>query len=200
MEPKTCTGQHVLARNQRTQREAGSFGHCLMRAAVGPSCRCIRQKMGVAHVATPTVDRPASIRARNMALKMLPRTQSKSTAGGSYGRTPILKSLRGSYPEYWLSISIPAMGAKSYEQLQNDVPDAFTTLLKVRTGSGGAHLYFGCLSPTPSRTNIRPGIDIKADDGYVVAPPSQHVVAAILSLAPQIAAYWCPRFRRLSAT
>ena len=66
-------------------------------------------------------------------------------------------------------------GEKSYEQLQNELPDAFTTLLKVRTGSGGAHLYFECLSPTPCRTNIRPGIDIKADGGYVVAPSSWHV-------------------------
>ena len=52
---------------------------------------------------------------------------------------------------------------------------AFAELLEVRTGSGGTHLYFECRSPTPSRANILPGIDVKADGGYVVAPPSLHV-------------------------
>jgi putative DNA primase/helicase len=65
-------------------------------------------------------------------------------------------------------------GDESYQQLQNELPGAFAAL-KVRTGSGGAHLYFGCLKPTPSRDNIRPGISIRADGGYVVAPPSRHV-------------------------
>jgi hypothetical protein len=37
------------------------------------------------------------------------------------------------------------------------------------------HLYFECPNPIPSRANIRPGIDIKADGGYVVAPNSRHV-------------------------
>jgi hypothetical protein len=66
-------------------------------------------------------------------------------------------------------------GDESYDQLQNELPGAFATLLKVRTGSGGAHLYFECLKPTPSRHNIRPGISTRADGGYVVAPPSRHV-------------------------
>jgi hypothetical protein len=70
----------------------------------------------------------------------------------------------------------PSKGAdRSYQQLQIDLPGAFTALLKVRTGFGGTHLYFECLKPTPSRDNIRPGISIRADDGYVVAPPSTHV-------------------------
>ena len=69
-------------------------------------------------------------------------------------------------------------GDKSYEQLQNELPGTFTAQLEVRTGSGGVHLYFECLSPTPCRANIRPGIDIKADGGYVVAPSSRHVSRA----------------------
>ena len=63
-------------------------------------------------------------------------------------------------------------GDVSYEQLRKEYPAAFAELLEVRTGSGGTHLYFECRSPTPSRANIRPGIDVKADGGYVVAPPS----------------------------
>ena len=62
--------------------------------------------------------------------------------------------------------------------MQNELPGTFTAQLEVRTGSGGVHLYFECLSPTPCRANIRPGIDIKADGGYVVAPSSRHVSRA----------------------
>jgi hypothetical protein len=66
-------------------------------------------------------------------------------------------------------------GEKSYEQLQKELPGTFKELSKVRSGSGGFHLYFEFSGPLPSRTNIRPGIDVKADGGYVVAPPSVHV-------------------------
>ena len=66
-------------------------------------------------------------------------------------------------------------GDASYEQLRKQFPAAFAELLEVRTGSGGTHLYFECRSPTPSRANILPGIDVKADGDYVVAPPSLDV-------------------------
>lgn len=46
--------------------------------------------------------------------------------------------------------------------------------LEVLTGGGGRHLFFlhpgGHLSSKP----IVPGLDLKADGGYVVAPPSRH--------------------------
>ena len=66
-------------------------------------------------------------------------------------------------------------GDQSNKQLQIDIPDAFNDPLGVRCGSGVVHLYFKCPNPIPSRANIRPGIDIKADGGYVVAPNSRHV-------------------------
>ena len=66
-------------------------------------------------------------------------------------------------------------GDASYEQLRQQFPAEFAQLLEVRTGSGSTHLYFECGSPTPSRANILPGIDVKADGGYVVAPPSLDV-------------------------
>jgi Bifunctional DNA primase/polymerase, N-terminal len=66
-------------------------------------------------------------------------------------------------------------GDASYDQLRKQCPAIFEDLLEVQTGSGGTHLYFECRSPAPSRANILPGIDVKADGGYVVAPPSQHV-------------------------
>ena len=51
-------------------------------------------------------------------------------------------------------------GDASYEQLRKQFPAAFAGLLEVRTGSSGMHLYFECRSPTPSRANILPGIDV----------------------------------------
>jgi hypothetical protein len=66
-------------------------------------------------------------------------------------------------------------GEASYDQLRKKFPAAFADLFEVQTGSGGTHLYFECRSPAPSRANILPGIDVKADGGYIVAPPSRHV-------------------------
>src|SRR5262245_35241023 len=68
------------------------------------------------------------------------------------------------------------LGETSYQQLEKEFLDAFTgRLLEVRTGAGGRHFYFECRSPTPSLADIRPGIHIKADGSYVIAPPSSHV-------------------------
>lgn len=45
----------------------------------------------------------------------------------------------------------------------------------VNTGGGGWHLVFKHPGRrVPSRNNIAEGIDIKADGGYIVAPPSNH--------------------------
>jgi hypothetical protein len=53
-------------------------------------------------------------------------------------------------------------------QLPRDIPS-------VRTPSGGWHLYFrsGPDEPIPSRTGLLAGVDVRADGGYVVAPPSR---------------------------
>ncbi len=47
---------------------------------------------------------------------------------------------------------------------------------EVVTGSGGRHFYFKYPSDPPARwpKQLAPGVDIKADGGYVVAPPSIH--------------------------
>ena len=47
--------------------------------------------------------------------------------------------------------------------------------IEALTGGGGRHLYF-CYPgfPLNNRTGIAPGLDIRADGGYVVAPPSIH--------------------------
>lgn len=48
--------------------------------------------------------------------------------------------------------------------------------LTVRTGSGGLHLYYTTTSHIPcSQGRLGPGVDVRCDGGYVVAPPSLHV-------------------------
>lgn len=49
------------------------------------------------------------------------------------------------------------------------LPDAPT----VQTGNG-LHVYCALAVPTRSSTGLRPGVDLRADGGYVVAPPSVH--------------------------
>jgi RecA-family ATPase len=44
--------------------------------------------------------------------------------------------------------------------------------LTVQTGGGGVHLYLR--GHLPQRTGFRPGLDLKSEGGYVVAPPSLH--------------------------
>ena len=47
--------------------------------------------------------------------------------------------------------------------------------IEVATGGGGVHLYFACPAVGQrSKNAFRPGLDLKADGGYVVAPPSLH--------------------------
>jgi DNA-binding transcriptional ArsR family regulator len=60
-------------------------------------------------------------------------------------------------------------GAKIYEQAPTD--------LIVKTGRGGYHLYYRYpedVDHVPNRVGLLPGVDIRADGGYVVAPPSAH--------------------------
>lgn len=47
--------------------------------------------------------------------------------------------------------------------------------LVARTGGGGRHLYFRHPGePVPCAVGLRPGLDVRGDGGYVVAPPSIH--------------------------
>ncbi len=49
---------------------------------------------------------------------------------------------------------------------------------EVRSGSGGRHLYFahpGRRVPNSAGIRLGPGLDVRGDGGYVVAPPSRHI-------------------------
>ncbi len=55
------------------------------------------------------------------------------------------------------------------------IPELMPPTRAVRTGSGGWHLYYRHPGGTlAAKLHGHPGIDIKADGGYVVAPPSIH--------------------------
>lgn len=56
--------------------------------------------------------------------------------------------------------------------------------LRVRTGSGGLHIYVQ-VDPNlhiKSRNRVLPAIDLKADGGYVLAPPSRHASGGVYSV------------------
>lgn len=55
--------------------------------------------------------------------------------------------------------------------------DRFPTDTIVRTGGGGYHLYYRYptgVQHVPNRVDFEPGLDLRADGGLVVAPPSIH--------------------------
>ena len=74
-----------------------------------------------------------------------------------------------------LDIDVKNGGLESWEDLQdlNGRVDTLTSL----TGGGGRHLFFeaptGELKTTSGQ--IAPGIDTRAEGGYVVVPPSMHI-------------------------
>lgn len=60
-------------------------------------------------------------------------------------------------------------GEKSLEVL--DLPDTWS----FRSGGGGIHRLFRCNNPDiPNRVNMLPGVDVRANGGYAVFPPSRH--------------------------
>ncbi len=57
------------------------------------------------------------------------------------------------------------------EQEFGPLPETFTT----RTGGGGQHQFFRApVGRIRNRTGLRPGVDIRADAGYIIVPPSLH--------------------------
>jgi hypothetical protein len=70
-------------------------------------------------------------------------------------------------------------GALTWRRLLAAYADGETPeTVEALTGSGGRHLYF--LAPAgvliaSGKDSLGPGIDVRGENGYVVAPPSQHV-------------------------
>lgn len=59
-------------------------------------------------------------------------------------------------------------GFQSLQQHEKELP----TTLKVKTPSGGIHLYYHAEKQISNKVNLYDGIDIRGEGGYVVAPPS----------------------------
>lgn len=56
----------------------------------------------------------------------------------------------------------------------------------VKTGGGGLHLYFEHPGErVKGRVGVMPGLDVRADGNYVVAPPSLHVCGEVYSWDPE---------------
>ena len=65
-------------------------------------------------------------------------------------------------------------GVESLERWQT-LHGMLPPTLESLTGGGGRHLYFAHPGePCPSRVGLLPGLDLRGDGGYVVAPPSVH--------------------------
>lgn len=62
------------------------------------------------------------------------------------------------------------MSVRSHEAAEGEFPEGAC----VSTPRGGEHLYFMTDEPFDCSTNADEGVDIRADGGYVVAPPSIH--------------------------
>ncbi len=67
-------------------------------------------------------------------------------------------------------------GDDSLDALRRD-HGALPPCRTIRTGSGGRHLYFahpGRLVRNDAGRRLGPGLDVRGDGGYVIAPPSRH--------------------------
>src|SRR5216683_2738297 len=71
-----------------------------------------------------------------------------------------------------VDIDAKSGGLQSYEAMKDKFPPTPTT----KTGGGGKHLVYRHTGTkvSNSASKIAPGIDIRGDNGYIVAPPSVH--------------------------
>ena len=76
-----------------------------------------------------------------------------------------------------VDIDINKGGEYSLDDLQDSYGELSSTLTAI-TGSGGRHLIFNYPSDVKLKNSvslIAPGLDIKSDNGYIVAAPSSHI-------------------------
>lgn len=67
-------------------------------------------------------------------------------------------------------------GFKSFDDLLTELRVSKPDTFEVRSGSGGRHVFFAWNgAPIRNRVNLRPGLDVRADGGYVLLPGSNHI-------------------------
>ena len=59
---------------------------------------------------------------------------------------------------------------REWEKENGELPETWRAI----TGRGGYHIYYRSDEKIKNTTNLYPGIDIRGEGGYVVAPPSIH--------------------------
>lgn len=74
-------------------------------------------------------------------------------------------------------------GLESLAFLRNE-HGAIPHTVTVRTGGGGLHYYFAAAAGVRARNGALPGIDLKSDGGFVVAPLSMHMSGKAYGWAP----------------
>lgn len=75
-----------------------------------------------------------------------------------------------------LDVDVDTGGLEAFEELKAGIADWPDTLMS-RTGSGGLHVYFRYAAGVRIKNSVSDlarGLDIRADRGFVVAPPSLH--------------------------
>ena len=81
----------------------------------------------------------------------------------------------GKDAEVWVLDIDGEVGSQSFNKMETEFGPLPETL-EQKTGSGGRHLFFRWPAKREVRNkqNLRPGIDIRGEGGYVVLPPSIH--------------------------
>jgi hypothetical protein len=84
-----------------------------------------------------------------------------------------------------VDIDVKSGGPATWEQLREEHSEPLQTVT-VNTGGGGNHLFFKYPvgQVIKSRTGAWPGIDIRANGGYVIIPPSQTTGRYMFELSP----------------
>ena len=85
----------------------------------------------------------------------------------------------GSKSKIWVLDVDGEIGEASLRAIEQEIGPLPRTV-EALTGGGGRHIYFA--NPhgdIPCSTAIRPGLDVRAEGGYVVAPPSKHISGRI---------------------
>jgi hypothetical protein len=70
-----------------------------------------------------------------------------------------------------VDIDVQHAGDEALHQLEmehGELPETW----RCQTASGGTHAYFRCADSVRNRVGVWPGIDVRGDGGYVVAPPT----------------------------
>lgn len=83
-------------------------------------------------------------------------------------------------------------GHDAWDEFERLNPDTTFNTHSIATGGGGLHLYYLVDVATPTIPNLLRGVDLKADGGYVLAPPSTHVSGGSYSTVQPVPATLSP--------